>query len=141
MKEVHICPSSHAWGLRNSVNQNVIIGQNTPISSLPGQSCDPKSTQMETHADYVGSSIVARTLNRPGFNMPTERIALIPTFYTSMQCHRDANSSGGIYLSNNERMNLFLQSPAIQATLNCDGIDLESMCPLPVSLTNGTVQK
>lgn len=105
------------------------IAENATISS---DTCEPgrDGRAMETVADYVSSSVIARMMNRnPNY---FQRPEAIPTFYTAVHC---GGADDPTYLANWQRLTVFLRPPGMQRFLNCDGSALESMCPIPDSLT------
>ncbi len=112
-----------------------------PVHTRLSDRCFVGSSRLhEKFADHIGTSLVARTLNRSEVNIPAEREVLIPTFYTGMQC--EPSSGSATYLAPAHRMSIFLQPPTIQRSLGCDGGSLppsSNACPLPESLT-GAIQ-
>ncbi len=105
------------------------IAASTRISNA---TCDRSTKMMETIADYVGSSLTARVLNRAPSAIPAERRGNLPSFYSSVACGSSGDTS---YLPPDQRMNLFLQPSAIQSAVGCDPSGLQPMCPLPSTLT------
>lgn len=112
---------------RHSRSQTA-LSDTTPIS---GATCE-RSVVAETIADYVSSSVVARAINRFPERFPSQRRQFFPQFYTSVACADVRNNE---YLPAYERISVFLQSPAIQRGVGCEGSTLPVGCPIPDSLT------
>lgn len=118
------CVNQRHSSLRAPITEGSLI---SPSTCEPGR----EGRAMETIADYVSSSVIARMINRNPQLL--QRGEALPLFYTSIQCSESGDDP--TYLPNAQRMTVFLRPPGVQRILNCDGASLESMCPIPDSLS------
>ncbi len=103
-----------------------------PNAAISPATCERRTVVAETVADYVASSVIARALNRNPERFPAQNRQHLPLFYTAVGC---SNSADPEYLPSSERISVFLQSPAVQRGVGCEGSTLQRACPIPDSLT------
>jgi hypothetical protein len=114
------------------VSQSVGRAPITGSSRISEETCNAETTMPETIADYVASSVIARMIKRTPATISQDRRSLVPNFYSSVSCGGPGAEN---YLSNRDRMNLFLQPVTIQHAVQCEGSGLQPVCAIPSALT------
>lgn len=115
-----------------SQNYSVSHGAIAAGTRISSATCNRETKMAETIADYVSSTLTARILNRNPAAIPSNRGVHLPNFFSSVVC---GNDNDPMYLTGEERMNLFLNPAVTQTAVGCDPAGLRPVCPLPASLT------